>query len=706
MNASHLLAGKPEPFGAFPFAEGVNFAVYSKTASRMILDLFDSAGDSRPAESIELDPAVNRTGSVWHIFVRGLKPGALYLYRADGPYNPPEGHRFNVNKYLLDPYAKAFTAGSVFQSYDLQRQRGLAGIENGKLSDLSGFPKCVVVDDDGFDWQGDRPLNYPLENTVLYEAHLRGYTASPSSGVKNPGTYSGFTEKIPYLKELGITSVEFLPLFEFDENENNNIDPKTGGRLKNFWGYSTTGFFAPKTGYAADQTPGGSVREFKEMVREMHRAGIEVILDVVYNHTAEGNEHGYTFSFRGFENSAYYLLCQGARQYYENFAGCGNTFNCNHPVVRRLILDSLRYWVTEMHVDGFRFDLASILCRSQDGVLRRFPPLPNAIAEDPVLARTKIIAEPWDCAGGYNVGGFPGGRWSEWNDVYRNDIRRFVRGDEGLCAAAATRIAGSSDIFNHDGRAITSSVNFITAHDGFTLNDLVSYNGKHNDENGENNSDGSDYNNSYNHGFEGLSTNPKIESLRIQKIKNFILCLFVSQGVPMMTAGDEFRRTQRGNNNAYCQDNEISWVDWSLAEQNGEILNFTRRMIELRRNHPVFRRRTFFSGDAPGIEWYDSDSHVPDWGRMKHFLAFALQGAAAVREDGTRDNDFYVAANTDIYDLTVTLPSPPSGKKWFRVADTSIAGNDCIAAVGAEELLKEQRRYVLPAASIVILMSA
>ena len=705
MNTLEVLEGSPKKLGAYPTDEGVNLAVYSKTAERVVLDLFDSPDSKQPAVSLELNPAVNKTGSVWHVFVKGLKAGSLYLYRVDGPYNPPAGHRFNFNKYLLDPYAKAFSKGSVFRSYNLQRERGLAGIENGKLSDLSDFPKCVVVDDDDFDWQGDKPLNIPLDKSVIYETHLKGFTASKTSSVENPGTYKGFIQKIPYLKELGITAVEFLPIFEFDENENGNIDPKTGEKLKNFWGYSTIGFFAPKTTYSADLTPGSSVKEFKELVRELHKAGIEVILDVVYNHTAEGNDHGYTFSFRGFENSAYYLLVPHEKQYYTNFSGCGNTVNASHPVAANLIMDSLRYWVSEMHVDGFRFDLASALCRNQQGGMQGFPYLTNAISEDPILANTKIIAEPWDCGGGYQVGGFPGGRWSEWNDRYRTDIRRFVRGDEGVVTGAATRLAGSSDLYNHSDRLPSASINFITAHDGFTLNDLVCYNGKHNEENGENNRDGSDDNNSWNHGYEGATSNPKIEKLREKKIKNFILSLMVSQGVPMMTAGDEFRRTQGGNNNAYCQDNEISWIDWDLLSKNGDVFYFTKEMIRLRKNHPVFRRKNFFSIQKPEIEWFDADCKSPDWGKMKHFLGFKISGAGSRHEDGTSDNDFYIAANTDIYDITLSLPLPPRGKKWYRVVDTSIEGKDCIATEENEELLNEQMRYVLPASGFLILMS-
>ena len=705
MNSLQFLEGSPRNLGAVTCGDGVNFAVFSKNAERVVLDLFDTPQDKQPSFSFEFDPVKNRTGSIWHVFVKGLSAGALYLYRVDGPYNPPQGHRFNFNKFLFDPYAKSFTSGSVFRSYNKQRALGLAGVENGRLSDLSDFPKCVVVDDSDFDWQGDKPLNYPLYKSVIYETHLKGYTASSTSGVQNPGTYKGFIEKIPYLKNLGITAVEFMPIFEFDEDENNNINPKTGEKLSNYWGYSSVGFFAPKTTYSSDRTPGGPVREFKELVREMHKAGLEVILDVVYNHTAEGNEQGYTFSFRGFENSVYYILPPGEKQYYMNFSGCGNTMNANHPVVTQFIIDSLRYWVMEMHVDGFRFDLASALCRDSAGALQMQAFLVNAIAEDPVLSNTKLIAEPWDCGGGYLVGGFPGGRWSEWNDRYRNDIRRFIRGDEGVVTAAATRIAGSSDLYNHDGRLTTASINFITAHDGFTLNDLVSFNGKHNDENGENNRDGTDDNNCYNHGFEGITVNPKIEKLRLKKIKNYILCLMLSQGVPMMLAGDEFRRTQNGNNNAYCQDNEISWINWNLAEKNEELVAFTRRIIQLRKNHQVFHRETFFSTKTPEIEWFDFTGKNPDWSNPSRFLAFMLDGSMCMNDDGKYDSDFYVAGNTDIYDVTITLPSPHKGKKWYLAADTSIEGNDCIAEPGKEECIAEQKRYILPAGSFVVLMS-
>ncbi len=704
--------GSPAVLGASITAAGVNFAIFSRDARSVSLCLFVSDKAKQPYALIPFDPVANRTGDIWHIELCGAKEGSLYLYKVDGPYEPTRGLRFNPNKYLFDPYAKAFTTGSVFRSYNAQHKQGFSANEGGELRDLSDFPKCVVIDD-AFDWEGDRPLNYPLEKTIIYETHLKGFTASASSGIapEIAGTYKGFTQKAGYLKELGVTSVELLPVFEFDENENANSNPKTGKTLVNYWGYSTIGFFAPKTTYAADKTPGGPVREFKQMVKELHKEGIEVILDVVYNHTAEGNERGYAFEFRGLQNDVYYALPPNDKQYYMNFSGCGNSVNCNHPVTAQFIIDSLRYWVLNMHVDGFRFDLAAILTRGPNGapIPYDMPSLTAAISLDPVLANTKIIAEPWDCAGLYQLGGFPGGsfagenRWSEWNGRFRDDIRRFIRGDDNASTAAATRIAGSSDCYNHSGRAPTASINFVTAHDGFTLNDLVTYNHKHNEENGEENRDGSDDNLSYNHGFEGECTNPKIQAQRLRKIKNYLVYLFVSQGVPMLLGGDEMRRTQGGNNNAYCQDNEISWIDWSLTNKNEGLVRFTKNLIAYRKLHPVFTRTKFFSdcydkNTVPEIIWYDMNSKNPDWSKQKRFLAFKLNGS------GAGDNDFYVATNTDIYDLTITLPALADGRKWHLVADTSLPGIEDIFEPGKEELLREQRRYVLLSGATVVLI--
>ena len=710
-------AGTPLNLGATITQNGVNFSIYSKDAASVSLCLFDDDMAKQPYAVVALDPAINRTGDIWHIELCGAKAGTLYLYKVDGPYEPTRGLRFNPNKYLFDPYAKAFTIGSVFRSYNAQHRQGFAANEGGELQNLSDFPKCVVVDD-SFDWEGDKPLNYPLEKTVIYETHLKGFTASTTSDVapEIAGTYKGFTQKLEYLRDLGVTAVELLPVFEFDENENANSNPKTGCALVNYWGYSTIGFFAPKTSYAADRSPGGPVREFKQMVKELHKAGIEVILDVVYNHTAEGNERGYAFEFRGLQNDVYYSLPQNDKQYYMNFSGCGNSVNCNHPVTAQFIIDSLRYWVLQMHVDGFRFDLASILTRAPNGapIPYDMPSVTAAISQDPVLANTKIIAEPWDCAGLYQLGGFPGGsltgenRWSEWNGRFRDDIRRFIRGDDDTTTAAATRIAGSSDCYNHSGRAPTASINFITAHDGFPLNDLVTYNHKHNEENGEENRDGSDDNLSYNHGYEGECSNPKIQAQRIRKIKNYLIYLFVSQGVPMLLAGDEMRRTQGGNNNAYCQDNEISWIDWTLARKNEGLVRFTKNLIAYRKSHNVFCRTKFFTDcydkdTVPEIAWYDINAKNPDWSKQKRFLAFKLSGSSACTSEAP-DNDFYIATNTDIYDLTITLPALADGRKWYLVADTSLASPEDIAQPGNEELLREQRRYVLLSGATVLLI--
>ena len=703
--------GSPLPLGASLCKDGVNFSIYSKDATKVVLYLFEKENSKTYYKSYELNPEENKTGDIWHIFLPELKAGCLYLYKVDGPYNPPKGLRFNFHKYLFDPYAKAFTQGSVFRSYNKQHKNGFSSNNGGELKDLSDFPKCVVVDDD-FDWEGDKPLNYPLEETIIYETHLKGFTASPTSGVKKEiaGTYKAFPEKVEHLKKLGVTSVELLPVFEFDENENPNSNPRTGNALINYWGYSTIGFFAPKTTYSADKKPGASVNEFKQMVKELHKAGIEVILDVVYNHTAEGNEHGYTFEFRGLQNDVYYSLPQNDAQYYMNYSGCGNSVNCNHPVTHSFILDSLRYWVLQMHVDGFRFDLASVLCRDEKGFPLAEPPLTRRISQDPVLSHTKIIAEPWDCGGHYLVGGFPGGRWCEWNDKFRDGMRKFIRGDEHLSTEAATRIAGSSDLYSASGRRPVNSINYIVSHDGFTLADLVAYNSKHNEQNGEENRDGTDNNLSWNYGFEGDTENPKIEKLRIRQIKNFFTALFVSQGVPMFVAGDEVRRSQGGNNNAYCQDNKISWFNWDNVKTNQALFTFVKNLIAMRKSHRVLTRTKFFTGagsdiSPADISWFGADTKLTDWTKASRFLAFRLGGGAG-NEKLEEDSDFYIAFNTDIHDKTITIPPPTVGRKWYRVVDTSIEDDTCALTAGNEELLNNQEKYVIVSNSAIVLMSS
>jgi glycogen operon protein len=713
MNEISVFPGKPLPHGASLIKDGVNFSVFSRNAEKIWIDIFDNPNDAHPVHSFALDADQHRTGDVWHIFLKGLGAGTLYLYRVDGPFEPHNGHRFNKHNYLLDPYAKEITDCSIFKnlSPDYAPPVDSVDILLGKQFSAEFFPKCVVIDDDEFDWQGDMSLNHPLRLSVIYETHLKGLTANPNSGVSHPGTYRGMVEKIPYLKELGVTSVELLPIHEFDEYENTNINPKTGERLKNYWGYSTIAFFAPKVSYSSNRKPGETVREFKEMVREMHRNGLEVILDIVFNHTAEGNEKGVTINFRGFDNSIYYILEKDNKQYYTNYSGCGNTFNCNHPVVRTYIIDCLRYWVCEMHVDGFRFDLGSILGRDQNGLLMENPPMLERIAEDPVLRHTKIIAEAWDAGGAYQVGWFPGGRWAEWNDRFRDDIRRFWRGDDYLASAAATRVTGSSDLYFRDGRKPFHSVNFLTSHDGFTLNDLVSYNGKHNDENGEHNRDGSDHNVSFNYGFEGSTINKKIEKVRAQQLKNMLLTLLLSQGTPMLLAGDEMRRTQNGNNNAYCQDNEMTWLDWSLKNTHSELFRFVKMAIDFRLRHPAFRRPEFFAGqdhsynNLPDIFWYDEEGKSPDWTKLNHFMAFYLDGSHAEIFTDIDDNDFYVMYNTSTKDKTVIIPQPQQKKQWYRVVDTAAAFPNDFLNPGSEEFVQPQNRYVLCARSMVVLLT-
>jgi glycogen operon protein len=705
-------AGKPLPLGANLHGDGVNFSLFSRHATAVTLVLFADAEADKPAAEIRFDPHRNRTGDVWHCIVRGLGAGTLYLYRVDGPYLPEKGFRFNRNKTLLDPYAKALTDLS---SWDIRACLGYdpnspsKDLSFSSVDDSGIQPKCVVVDDE-FDWRGDRPLNYPLRFSVLYEAHVRGFTIHPSSGVQHPGTFRGVIEKIPYLKDLGVTSVEFLPVQEFNENELPWTNPRTGAPLRNYWGYSTVAFFAPKGSYAVSREPGAQVREFKEMVRELHKAGIEVILDIVFNHTAEGNELGPTFSFRGIDNTIYYTLDEN-RRYYKNFSGCGNTVNCNHPVVRSFIIDCLRYWVVEMHVDGFRFDLGSILGRDQRGNLMENPPTLERIAEDPVLRNTKIIAEAWDAGGAYQVGWFPGGRWAEWNDRYRDDVRKFWRGDPHEARHFATRLSGSSDLYLRDGRKPFHSINFLTSHDGFTLNDLVSYGQKHNEENGEENRDGGESNWSSNYGFEGAVANPNIEAIRARQIKNFFASLLLSMGTPMILGGDEMRRTQRGNNNAYCQDNEISWYDWSFLEREAGLHRFVKELIAFRRRHPAFLRPEFFTGKdgdynaLPDITWFGEKGGSPDWAVTDKRLAFRLDGSKADTFADRDDNDFFVLFNASTGHCPFVLAPPAEGTLWYRAIDTALAPPCDIVAPGSEVPLAVQKGYLARGRSVVVLVS-
>jgi glycogen operon protein len=712
MDLNNIVAdsGKALPLGAELTTDGVNFAVFSRNATAVTLILFESSEPNSTWVEIPLDKRGNKTGNIWHCFIKGLKAGACYLYRADGPYFPEKGLRFNKHKTLIDPYAKALTDLS---NWDYVKCTGYDpegdDLTYSYMDDIFSSPRGIVIDD-SFDWQGDIPLNYPLRFSVIYETHVKGLTAHPSSGVKHPGTYKGVIEKIPYLKDLGVTSLEFLPVQEFNEKESLRHNPVTGESLKNYWGYSTVAFFAPKSSYAFDKTPGGQVNEFKEMVRELHKAGIEVILDIVFNHTAEGNEKGPTISFRGLDNSIYYILNEN-RRYYQNYSGCGNTMNCNHPVVRTFIMDCLRYWVMEMHVDGFRFDLCSILGRDQLGRIMENPPTLERIAEDPVLNSTKIIAEAWDAGGAYQVGWFPGGRWAEWNDKFRDNMRKFWRGDPKEARYFATRLSGSSDLYLRDGRKPFHSINFITSHDGFTMRDLVSYNGKHNDENGEDNRDGSDNNISYNYGHEGLTNDPIIKTIRSRQIKNFFASLLVSLGTPMILGGDEFGRTQNGNNNAYCHDNAISWYNWSLTETNADLFRFVKEMIAFRLRHPGFMRPEFFTGrdgnynGIPDICWFDEKGAGPDWEKINYFLALRLDGSRADTLADRDDCDFYIMFNSSTDMQAFTLADPPSKKEWMRIIDTGLNSPNDILLPGNEKILPSQRTYPVKARSIVILVS-
>ena len=548
-------SGRPHPLGATPDAEGTNFALFTRHATSVELLIFERHDSPKPVKTITLDPSINRTFYFWHVYVYGVTSGMCYAYRVDGPQDlHGSGHRFNPNKVLIDPYGRGTTS-------TLWDRVAACGPEDNLTKSL----RSVVIDMTDYDWEGDEPLRKSMQDTVIYEMHVRGFTKSPTSGAANPGTYLGVIEKIPYLQKLGVTAVELLPVFEFDEAEISGTNPLTGQQLINYWGYSPISFFNPHEGYCVAPDEGSHVREFRDMVKAFHKAGIEVILDVVFNHTGEGNHEGPTISFRGLDNPIYYHLEPYDKQFYTNLSGCGNTFNCNVPLVEKFIAECLLFWVREMHVDGFRFDLASILSRGPDGNPMDDPPVLWHIELDNELSDTKIIAEAWDAGGLYQVGYFPGFRWAEWNGRFRDDVRRWVKGDKGLVSKIAARIAGSADIYQADGELPINSINFITAHDGFTLNDLVSYNGKHNEANGEGNRDGTDDNLSWNHGVEGDTDDPEVEALRSRQVRNFQTILMLSQGVPMMVMGDEARQTQFGNNNAYCQDNEITWFDWKRA---------------------------------------------------------------------------------------------------------------------------------------------
>ena len=675
--------GSPLPAGATPTPDGINFVLLCRHATAVRLILSEPCNGAIYAE-IPLDPLLNRMGDHWHVRVDGLPEEFCYGYRVDGPKD--DGHRYDSEKILLDPYARALSCG---------RPWGAAG----------NLPRRSLMVEPPAELERRRNPHTPREDSIIYELHVRGFTADPNSGVSHPGTYLGLAEKIDHLKSLGITAVELLPIDEFDENDCPFVNPLTGEALRNLWGYNTIAFCAPKSAYAHNPEQGEPWSEFRRMVESFHAAGIEVYLDVVFNHTAEGGDDGPTYSFRGIDNTLFYMLDERGR--YLNFSGCGNTFSSDHPVVRNYLLDCLRNWVVEGGVDGFRFDLASVLGRDRHGNVLVEPPVIKRISEDSLLRDTKLIAEPWDAAGLYQVGTFPGeGRWSDWNGRFRDDVRRFWRGEPGLTSALATRICGSDDLYQ--GRGPLHSINFLCCHDGFTLNDLVSYNHKHNDANGEGNRDGSDANWSWNCGLEGPTANPEVLQLRRQQVRNLMATLMISQGVPMILGGDEILRTQRGNNNAWCQDNSLGWVDWSLEERNADFLRFMRMIIALRQAHAVLRRRTFFSGARQGLPpeilWHGVEPSRPDFGPNSHSLACTLDGRRSDRPDLV-DRDLYIAMNAYSESLDFRIPMAPSGRAWRRAVDTALSSPDDIAAEDQGPCIPVHQIYPVRGHSMIILVS-
>jgi glycogen operon protein len=681
------LRGTSFPLGATVTEKGVNFSIYSKSADHVDLLLFDKATDIKPFRTVHLSSKKNKTYHYWHAFVADITAGQIYGFHVHGPNKPELGLRFDPEKLLLDPYAKSVVVPETYSRL-LASQPG---------DNCGSAMKSVVLDPNVYDWEGDVSPKRPFSRTIIYEMHVRGFTAHPSSGVaaEKRGTYAGMIEKIPYLVDLGITAVELLPIFHFDEQDAPNH--------KNYWGYQPISYFAPHPGYSFRKDPLGPADEFRDLVKALHKAGLEVILDVVYNHTTEGDHNGPTLSFRGLENPSYYIL-ESNKELYSNFSGCGNTLDASNPFVRRLIIDSLRYWVEEMHVDGFRFDLASILSRDNTGNPVENPPVLWDIETDPVLAGVKLIAEAWDAAGLYQVGTFVGDSWKEWNGKFRDDVRSFLKGDNDSVSKFAKRILGSPDIYGHEEREPEQSINFVTCHDGFTLNDLVSYNYKHNEINGEDNRDGSNDNVSWNCGVEGPTDNLEVEQLRKKQIKNFLSILFLSTGAPMLLMGDESRNTQNGNNNAYGQDNEISWIDWTLIHKHQDIYRFVKCLIaarlhsDLSLENPNISLNQFIRNAQ--IKWHGVKLDQPDWGPDSHSIALtarSLRGRFAI----------HLMVNAYWEELQFTVPSTRalSANQWRRWIDTSQQSPEDIYSTWEDAPVVNESSFVVQPRSFVALFT-
>ncbi|MDD1718774.1 MAG: glycogen debranching protein GlgX [Methanoregulaceae archaeon] len=678
--------GRSFPLGATLYPEGVNFSVFSKGSESVQLLLFDHVDDPKPSRVVELDRWTNRTYHYWHMFLPGIIAGQLYAYRVRGPFDPERGLRFDPDKVLLDPYGRCVARPAAY-SRDAARKPG---------NNAASAMKSVVADLSAYDWGDDAPLRRPFTKTVVYELHVGGFTRHPNSGIDpaRRGTYAGLIEKIPYLQDLGISAVELLPVFAFDEQ-----DGPPG--LCNYWGYSPVSFFAPHGGYSSRRDPLGSLDEFRDMVKALHHAGIEVLLDVVYNHTAEGGHDGPTLCFRGLSNEAYYIL-EPNKVFYANYTGCGNTLNANEPICRRLIIDSLRYWVSEMHVDGFRFDLASILSRDGSGQPLPSPPVLWDIESDPVLANVKLIAEAWDAAGLYQVGSFIGESWKEWNGRFRDDVRAFTKGDHGKAGAVAQRLLGSPDIYGYEEREPEQSINFITCHDGFTLNDLVCYNDKHNEANGEENRDGSNGNLSWNCGVEGPTGNQEFERLRNRQIKNFLTLTLLSVGTPMLLMGDEVRRSQNGNNNAYCQDNEMSWFDWGLVARHADIHRFVKQLVAFRQNRqlPIGRQDTTLNEllrNQP-VQWHGIKLNAPDWSHESHVISATVS---------LPENRILLNIMVNAYWEELAFEISPGGdvyEPWRRCIDTSLESPDDVCDwFNAPEIVTST--YQVQPRSVVLLIT-